>query len=227
MIQKLINHMLNSIGMKPIDLTLTISESIPSFPGSPKPQFISWSNLKDDGYNLELVFLSSHTGTHIDAPYHFTKNGLKINEIPLDRLVGNAILIKLKKTKNKAITKSDITSFEKDFGKIPNNSSVFFYTGWQKNLKNKNYFTENPGLDTSAAKYLSAKKINLVGIDSPSIDLGNDESFNVHQILSKNNILIVENLANLNKIKSNEFEFTILPLKLKNATGSPVRAIAL
>ncbi len=214
------------IDVKPIDLTLTISESIPSFPGSPKPQFISWSNLKEDGYNLELLFLSSHTGTHLDAPYHFVKNGLKINQIPLDRLIGKAILIKIKKTKNNAITKSDIMLFERKNGKIPNKSSIFFFTGWQKNLQKKNYFTENPGLDISAARYIASKKINLVGIDSPSIDLGNDESFNVHHIFSKNNILIVENLTNLKKISSKEFNFTILPLKLKDATGSPVRAIA-
>ena len=214
------------IDVKPIDLTLTISESIPSFPGSPKPQFISWSNLKEDGYNLELLFLSSHTGTHLDAPYHFVKNGLKINQIPLDRLIGKAILIKIKKTKNNVITKSDIILFEKKNGKIPNKSSIFFFTGWQKNLQKKNYFTENPGLDISAAKYIASKKINLVGIDSPSIDLGNDESFNVHHIFSKNDILIVENLTNLKKISSKEFNFTILPLKLKDATGSPVRAIA-
>ncbi len=214
------------MSVKPIDLTLTISESIPNFPGSPKPQFISWSNLKDDGYNLELLFLSSHTGTHLDAPYHFVKNGQKINQIPLDRLVGKAILIKLQKTKNSAITKSDIILFEKNNDKIPKNSSIFFYTNWQKNLKKSNYFTENPGLDVSAAKYLISKNINLVGIDSPSIDLGKDDSFNVHQILSKNNILIVENLTNLNKIISQEFNFTILPLKLKDATGSPVRAMA-
>ena len=154
------------------------------------------------------------------------QNGLKIDQIPLDRLIGKGILIKLKKSKNLPITKSDITSFEKKNGKIPNHSSLFFYTGWQKNLKKQNYFTENPGLDMSSAKYLALKKINLVGIDSPSIDLGKDESFSVHNILSKNNILIVENLANMNKINSNEFNFTILPLKLKNATGSPVRAIA-
>ncbi len=134
-------------------------------------------------------------------------------------------MIKLEKTKNTKISKTDITLFEKKNGKITNNSSIFFYTGWQKNLKKDNYFTENPGLDISAAKYLSSKNINLVGIDSPSIDLGKDESFSVHHILSKNNILIVENLANLNKISSKEFNFTILPLKLKNATGSPVRAI--
>lgn len=207
-------------------MSLTISESIPSFPGSPTPQFIGWSDIKKDGYNLELLFLSSHTGTHIDAPYHFVKNGLKIHQIPLDRLVGKAVLIKLKKSKNTPITKSDITLFEKKNGKIKNHSSVFFYTEWQKNLKNKNYFTENPGLDLSSAKYLTSKKTNLVGIDSPSIDLGRDQSYSVHHIFSKNNILIVENLTNLNKIKSKEFNFTILPLKLKDVTGSPVRAIA-
>ena len=212
--------------MKPIDLSLTISKSIPSFPGSPTPQFIDWSDIENDGYNLELLFLSTHTGTHLDAPYHFVKDGLKIDQIPLERLVGKAILIKLEKSKNTPITKSDILSFEKENGKIPNHTSIFFYTTWQKNLKNNNYFTENPGLDSPSAKYLASKKINLVGIDSPSIDLGRDESFKVHNILSKNNILIVENLTNLNKIKSTQFNFTILPLKLKDATGSPVRAIA-
>ena len=212
--------------MKPIDLTLTISKSIPSFPGSPTPQFISWSNLKEDGYNLELLFLSSHTGTHLDAPFHFVKNGIKIDQIPLGRLMGKAILIKIKKSKNSPITKSDILQFEKKNGSIPDKSSIFFFTDWQKNLKKNNYFTENPGLALSAATYLAQKKVNLVGIDSPSIDLGKDESFSVHHVLSKNNILIVENLANLNKIKSKEFDFTILPLKLKDATGSPVRAVA-
>ena len=123
--------------MKPIDLSLTISESIPSFPGSPTPQFINWSDIQIDGYNLELLFLSSHTGTHLDAPYHFVKDGLKINQISLDRLIGQGIIIKLKKSKNVPITKLDITTFEKKNGLIPNYSSVFFYTGWQKNLKNR------------------------------------------------------------------------------------------
>ena len=212
--------------MKPIDLTLTISESTPTFPGSPKPQFILWSDIEDDGYNLELLFFSSHTGTHLDAPYHFVKNGIKIHQIPLNRLIRKAILIKLKKTKNSSITKEDIILFEKKNGIIPNHSSVLFFTEWQKNLKKDNYFTENPGLDKLAAKYLVSKKINLVGIDSPSIDLGKDESFIVHHLFSKNNILIVENLTNLNKISSREFNLTILPLKLKDATGSPVRAVA-
>ncbi len=212
--------------MGQLDLTLTISESIPNFPGSPPPQFIFWSSINDEGYNLELLFLSSHTGTHLDAPYHFKKDGMKIHQIPLARLMGNAILIKIKKLKDQAISKKDIINFEKKNGKIPNHSSIVFFTGWQKNLKKNIYFKNNPGLSKSAAKYLVLKNVNLVGIDSPSIDLGIDKSFSVHKIFAKKNILIVENLSNLEKIPNSDFQFTILPLKLKNATGSPVRAIA-
>lgn len=213
--------------MKLVDLTLTISPSIPTFPGSPNPQFILWSNLEENGYNLELLFFSSHTGTHLDAPYHFVKNGAKIHQIPLGRLLGNCILIKIKKGKNQAITKNDLISYERKNGNIPKYSSVIFHTEWQKNLNNDSYFINNPGLSESAARYLVSKKINLVGIDSPSIDLGRDQTFSVHKILAKNNILIVENLSNLNKISSKQFEFVILPLKLQDATGSPVRALGI
>ena len=213
--------------MKVIDLTLTISENIPTFPGSPQPNFISWENIEKDGYNLELLFLSSHTGTHIDAPYHFLKKGQKIDQIMIKRLVTEAILIKIRKSANQAITKTDIKKFEKKHGTIDGGSTVIFHTGWQKNLQKKSYFLRNPGLAASAAKYLASKKINLVGIDSPSIDLGKDGKFSVHHILAKNGILIVENLANLEKIHSEKFHFIVAPLKLKNATGSPVRAMAL
>ena len=212
--------------MKIIDLTLTISDKIPTFPGSPHPTFIPWENIKEDGYNLEVLFLSSHTGTHMDAPHHFLEKGAKIHEISLEKLVSEAALIQCRKSSNQSITKADIQKFEKKHGKIENFSSVIFYTGWQRNLQKKYYFTKNPGLSVSAAKYLATKKISLVGVDSPSIDLGKDSKFSVHQIFAKKGMLIVENLANLNKIKLPTFHLVILPLKLKNATGSPVRAIA-
>jgi len=210
--------------MKVIDLTLTVSEKIPTFPGSPKPHFIKWETISKDGYNLELLFLSTHTGTHIDAPFHFVKNGKKIHEIKPERLVNEAVLIRIGKNSNRSISKTDIQNFEQKNGKIENGLTVIFHTGWQKNLNKKFYFTENPGLSVSAANYLVSKKINMVGIDSPSIDLGTDSKFSVHHVLAKNNILIVENLANLNKIKSNNFHLITSPLKLKNATGSPIRA---
>ena len=212
--------------MKIIDLTLTVSDKIPTFPSSPQPNFIPWENIKEDGYNLEVLFLSSHTGTHMDAPHHFLEKGAKIHKISLKKLVSEAALIQCRKNGGQSITKTDIQKFEKNHGKIENFSSVIFYTGWQKNLQKKYYFTKNPGLSVSAAKYLASKKISLVGIDSPSIDVGTDHKFSVHQIFAKKGMLIVENLANLDKIKSSKFHLVVLPLKLKNATGSPVRAIA-
>ena len=177
--------------MKILDLTLTISNKIPTFPGSPQPNFIPWEKIKDDGYNLELLFLSSHTGTHLDAPYHFLEKGAKIHEISLKKLVSNAVLIKSRKKSNESVTKTDIQKFEKKHGKIASFSSVIFYTGWQRNLQKKYYFTKNTGLSVSAAKYLASKKISLIGIDSPSIDLGTDSKFFVHQIFAKKGMLIV------------------------------------
>ncbi len=213
--------------MEPIDLTLEISNKLPSFPGSPRPQFISWADKKSDGYNLELIFLSSHSGTHIDAPFHFVETGFTIDKIPLKRLVSNTVLCKLKKGPNDTITKKDITEFEAKHGKIKKGATVIFETGWYSNLTKKDYFTKNPGLSESAAKYLAQRKIGLVGIDSPSIDAGKDAKFSAHHILLKKGILILENLCNLEKIKENHFKLVVLPLKLKGATGSPVRAIAL
>ena len=213
--------------LKFIDLTLPVSEKIPTFPGSPQPIFIQWENIKDDGYNLELLFLSSHTGTHLDAPYHFLEKGKKIHEISLKRLIINAILIKIRKRRDQAITKTDIQKFEKKHGKIPNESTIVFWTGWQKMIKNDSYFVNNPGLSVTAAKYLISKKTNLVGIDSPSIDLGKEKRFLIHHLFAKHDVLIVENLANLDKIKSWKFQLAVLPMKLENATGAPVRAVGI
>ena len=88
--------------------------------------------------------------------------------------MSEAALIQCRKNGGQSITKTDIQKFEKNHRKIENFSSVIFYTDWQKNLQKKYYFTKNPGLSVSAAKYLTSKKISLVGIDSPSIDLGKD-----------------------------------------------------
>lgn len=211
--------------MKVFDLTLSVSDITPTFPGSPVPHFIEWATLDKDDYNLEMIFLSSHTGTHIDAPYHFVKKGKKIHELDPSRFLQNAILVRIRSRPNYSITKSDIIQFEKKYGKIPNGASVIFATGWNDNLSRKDMFSANPGLSESAAKYLVQKKANLVGIDSPSIDPGNNAKYTAHHVLLKGNVLILENLCNLSKIKTN-FNLVALPLKLQNATGSPVRAIA-
>lgn len=211
--------------MKVIDLTMQITPDLPTFPGSPKFHVIPWQKLEKDGYNLELIFMSTHTGTHVDAPYHFYNKGKKLHDIPVTRLVCSCL--KINAQGKKTITKEDIASFEKSHGRLPQFSSVLFHTEWSKNLRNSNYFKENPGLSASAARYLVSKKVNLVGIDSPSIDEGTSSSFPAHNILAQNDVLIVENLVKLDKIRNTSFQLAVLPLKLKGATGSPVRAVAI
>jgi len=185
-----------------------------------------WAEIKKEKYNLEMLFLSTHTGTHVDAPYHFIKNGRKIHQINPERFVCNAILIRVKGTPNYKITKKDIIEFESNYGSIPSKSAVIFHTGWNDNLERKDFFEKNPGITESAARYLSLKKISLVGIDSPSIDTGSNASFSAHKILLKSDVLVLENLCNLGRIKKTHFGIIALPLKLQGATGSPVRAVA-
>ncbi len=222
--------------MKPLDLTLTISDALPAFPGSPAPKFTDLCDIDRDGYNLELLSASTHTGTHLDAPYHFTRDGLGVDRIPTERLVGRALLLRLDGKaaagSSYAITRDDIRALEESDGEgramISAGAPVVFFTGWQKDhLTREDYFLANPGLDVSAARYLASKQVGLVGIDSPSIDTGRDSSFPAHRVLAEAGIIIVENLANLEKIPAREFDFAILPMKLKGASGAPVRALAL
>jgi arylformamidase len=228
--------------MQVIDLTMKITPSIRVFPGSPQPSFIPWSRFDVNGYDSEAMFMSTHTGTHVDAPCHFKPGLASIDMIPPDRLVCNATLIRVEKKANQLIEQQDLGDDQ-----IIQGCAVVISTGWEKRSGNSNYMSENPGLSKQAARYLSRKKVNAVAIDSPSIDAGADtkEKFVAHNILLSSNILVVENLCNLDKIarrksssSSNNnssatttatttFTLIISPLKLGGATGSPARVLAL
>jgi arylformamidase len=229
--------------MQVIDLTMKITPSIRVFPGSPQPSFIPWSRFDVNGYDSEAMFMSTHTGTHVDAPCHFKPGLASIDMISANRLVCNATLIRVEKTANKLIEEQDLGDDQ-----IRQGYAVVIATGWEKRSGNSNYMSENPGLSKQAARYLSRKKVNAVAIDSPSIDAGSDtkEKFVAHNILLSSNILVVENLCNLDKIakrrkssSSNNknsrattttattFTLVISPLKLGGATGSPARVLAL
>lgn len=212
--------------MRPVDLTMTISEDLPAFPGSPGPHLVPWEKIGSDGYNLELLFCSSHTGTHMDAPYHFARRGVTIDRIPVGRFVTEAVLVRLRKGPGRAITKREIARFEEREG-IPDGAAVVFETGWSERLGDGTYFEKNPGLGADAAEYLASRGVGLVGIDSPSVDPGGKTRFPAHRILSRNNMLIVENLTNLDRIDGSRFRLVVLPLKLAGASGSPVRAVAI
>src|SRR5919108_3076951 len=119
--------------MKIVDLTLGISSNIRVFPGSPQPSFIKWSKFDIQGYNSEVMFLSTHTGTHMDAPSHFISGTATIDEIQVSRFVcNNALLLKIEKESNQTISRNDIIGDEKDDGEeIKEKDTIVFFTGWE------------------------------------------------------------------------------------------------
>jgi arylformamidase len=206
-----------------LDLTREVRNDTKVFPGSPLPKFITWTKMDVHNYDSEVIFMSTHTGTHMDAPSHFASNASTIDKISIGRFISNAILIKLKKGSNQLITADEI--------KAPNVSikqgdTIVLSTLWENEIDKDYFFSHCPGLTEDAAKYLIDKKVNAVGIDSPSIDRGSESSFAVHKLLLSNEILIVENLCNLDKLNCQYFTLIMTPLKLSGASGSPIRAIA-
>ncbi|MGI0019735.1 MAG: cyclase family protein [Nitrososphaera sp.] len=207
--------------MEVVDLTIEVSPSTRVFPGSPQPSFIRWSTFGVHGYDSEVMHMSTHTGTHMDAPSHFAPGRASIDQLPAARLVSSAVLVRVPKGADETIGIDDMMGEE-----IREGDAVVFATGWEKHEGN-DYMTRNPGLAQDAARYLVGKKVNAVGIDGPSIDPGFDEKFTAHNILLPAGVVAVENLCNLGMITSKRFTLVAAPLKLSGASGSPVRALAL
>lgn len=206
-----------------LDLTREVRNDTKVFPGSPLPKFITWTKKDVHDYDSEVIFMSTHTGTHMDAPSHFASDASSIDKISVKRFISNAILIKIKKGSNQLITANEI---EESNVRIMEGDTIVFSTLWENEIDKEYFFSHSPGLAEDAAKYLINKKVNAVCIDSPSIDRGSDSSFAVHKLLLSKEILIVENLCNLNKLNSQYFTLIMAPLKLSGASGSPIRAIA-
>jgi arylformamidase len=201
-----------------------MTESTQVFPGSPNLRILKWSNYELHQYDSEVIFTSTHLGTHIDAPIHFNPGGQSVDDVPLKKIVvlDNTKVLKIIKNDDEIIDVNEIKKYH-----IEKNDTVLIYTGWSSNKLKDKYFEKNPGLSKAAAEYLSDLGVNLVGIDSPSIDPALDKEFSSHKVFSSKSIPTVENLINLDKIKKDNFIFIALPLKLKNCSGSPVRAVAI
>ena len=209
--------------MEVVDLTMEVSSLTRVFPGSPQPAFIRWSTFGVHGYDSEVMHMSTHTGTHMDAPSHFAPGRASIDQVPAARLVSSAVLIKVRKGADETIGVADMEGGGEE---IREGDAVVFATGWEKH-EGSDYMTRNPGLSQDAARYLVERKVNAVGIDGPSIDPGFDEKFAAHNILLPAGVIVVENLCNLGMITSKRFTLVAAPLKLAGASGSPVRALAL
>ncbi|MBI4257926.1 MAG: cyclase family protein [Thaumarchaeota archaeon] len=210
-----------------IDLSQSIHSNMQVFPTYPKPVTIPWAKRETYGYESEVIYMSSHTGTHIDAPYHFHLDGRRIDELDLDIFIRPGLLLNLTgKGAKEYISLSDLeTALQKARSPVKG-KAVLLHTGWSKHSGRKQYLTENPGLSKEAARYLVKNRAALVGIDAANIDHPSENTFPAHNTLLHNNIPIVENLCNLEALRQKKFRFIALPLKLKGATGSPVRAAA-
>lgn len=209
--------------MRIVDLSRLISTDTKVFPNSLPPSFIDWTKIDVHGYDSEMVFLSTHTGTHMDAPSHFLKNVSSIDQIDVDRLVCNALIVRVDKHTDEYITLEDLRRVPDDIS----NQAIIFSTGWEHEITREDFFSHNPGLSPELAEHLVERKINAVGIDSPSVDRGSALNFPAHKILLSQGIILLENLCNLNQITQQRFILVMAPLKLKNASGSPIRALAM
>jgi len=200
------------------DITLTISDTLITWPADPavsirKTNMIS----RGDEWNLSELKFSSHCGTHIDAPYHFDENGITVDQIPLDSLIGNATVYDVKNKEK--IDVEDLKSL-----KIGNCDRIIFKTINSTYWKRPTFIKEFVYITKEAAVYLADRKIKLVGIDYLSVDKFDDMYADAHHILLKKGIIIIEGL-DLSMVKPGDYELIALPLKIKNNDGSPARVV--
>ena len=197
-----------------VDLTLTLDNKTPVFPGDPPVIVEPIASLEKDGCSIHSFSFPGHCSTHLDAPAHFIAGGLKIDQIPMEWLVGEGI--KISQPENTKVIELSGDLF-KSKPKI-----VLIQTNYITTIQSKSYFTDHPLLSEKSAKILIAAGVKMVGMDWPSPD---KEPFNIHKILLAKNVLILENVCNLDLLPASGFRVHVLPLK-SPTDGAPARVIA-
>lgn len=204
-----------------IDLTLTLSNQMKGV------EIESAKTLAKDGWNASTLHLYSHVGTHMDAPMHFEINNQTIDKIPVQRLVSEAWVVNLTHiAPSSLLTVEDMESIA---DKIQEGQSLILHTGWSKKLYTDAYRHKLPRISKELANWMGDKGIGLLGVEPPSVaDVNNiDEVTEIHTILMKNDIIILEGLANLHKISEEKITLIALPLKVENGDGAPARVLAM
>lgn len=202
--------------MKYIDLSHEIKNDMPIYPGDIEVRLDKEKNYTKDGYNADCFFSSMHSGTHIDAPLHIL-NDKYISEYSVERFIGNAVLLDVRGEKI-------INIKDEYYRDIKENDIVLLFTEWDSFYGKEEYYVNHPIISDELAELLIKKKIKMIGIDMPSPDR---EPFNIHKKLCENDIFILENLTNLNKLLYNEnIQVFAQPLKIQ-AEASLVRVVAI
>ena len=230
-----------------IDLTHTLSSESIFWPtAAPFELATDFEGVTEKGYFYSAYTFKTaeHGGTHIDAPVHFAKGHDSVDEIPLERLIGNAVVLDLSELINGEcnflITTGHILAWEKSHGRIPENAIILLRTGFDKYWPDtKRYLGTDlkgeagvaalcfPGLQPETATWLAQQRsIKAVGIDTASIDYGQSSDYRAHVNLMSRNIPAFENIANLDQLPPTGAFVVALPVKIKGGSGGPLRIVA-
>lgn len=206
-----------------IDLTYTISDGMPVWPGDPGVEFTRTASIPQGGYNVTRVSMGTHTGTHIDSPRHVLHDDRGADSIPLDALVGWAEVLDLGELEPcSEITSADLDIFA---ARVTDGARVLLRTGWGKRWGKPEFFTEFPAISEGAAAWLTARKIKLLGIEQPSVH--KTLHIQVHKALLVTGMALIETMANLHEITANRVYIAALPVKLASLDGAPTRVVAI
>lgn len=206
--------------MKIFDLTQMICESMQVYPGTEAPKLTECNSYSSDGFRETLLRMSSHTGTHMDAPAHMNPNAKTLDEKSVGDFCGKAYVLDCRHTDS--ISLSMLQSAE-----LSGVQFLLLCTGQDEKWGQPDYFTGFPVLTEDAALYAASLGLKGVGVDAISVDPVFGSSFPVHDILFLNDMVSVENLCGLSRLSGKTVFFAALPLRFQNADGSPIRAIAI
>jgi arylformamidase len=202
------------------DISVPILPTMRVWPSDPPVRLTPASYPSRDGTHtvrITQIEMGSHTGTHIDAPWHMIESGRRLNEIPLETLVGPAEVLEI--TGRPSIRRADLERFN-----LKGIQRVLFKTDNSDHWNDGSFYEQFVYLEPDAANLLVKQGIKLVGIDYLSIDPFKSESHPSHFALLRRNVVIIEGL-NLNGIQPGKYHMTALPLNLQDVDGGPTRVI--
>ena len=206
--------------MKVYDLTHTIKNDMPVYPGTEQPKLTTACTIEAAGYRETLLHMFSHTGTHMDAPAHMLLDGAALDSYGADKFTGTAVVVDCRE--QAAITLPLLQGYD-----LNGVDFVLFCTGWDKKWGSPDYYAGFPCLTADAAAYLAALPLKGVGEDSISLDPCESVDFPNHITLLGADFVNTENLTGLDALIGRRFTFVTLPLKFENSDGCSCRAIAM
>jgi len=230
-----------------LDLSHTYDENTLYWPTSPSNFKIETlaSGWTDKGYfyAANAFCTPEHGGTHIDAPIHFGENKQTVEQIPVAKLIGPAVVIDVSaaaaKNRDYQLQLADVRAWEDQYGKIPEDAIILLRTGWSQYWGDRKAYLGDdtpgdasnlhfPSFGAEAVQFLvEERSIAGLGVDTASIDNGPSTDFLVHRIVADANVFGLENLTNLDQLPPIGATLMALPMKIAGGSGAPVRAIAI